>query len=65
MSSDHVVVLDGTHAESAPGCLTYRCNNCGVRVVVKLPVSTSEFAAIGEGFVKRHRDCSIAGGGGS
>ena len=55
----HVVVLDETHPEGAPGHMTLRCERCGIKVGLKMPLSVTEFCGISRGFGERHRDCSL------
>ena len=54
MSQSHILV----DQQVVPGCLTLRCEHCGVRLSIKLPVSVDEMAGASEGFIARHRHCS-------
>jgi len=55
VSESHILV----DQVAVPGCLTFRCEHCGIRLSIKLPVSVDEMSGTANGFIARHRDCSV------
>ena len=58
MRESHIVALDSTHPDSGGG-YALRCENCGIIIRIKVPLAVSEFTGITQGFIDRHRDCSV------
>lgn len=54
MSQSHILV----DQVAVPGHLTLRCEHCGIRLSILLPVSVDEMSGASRGFIDRHRDCS-------
>lgn len=54
--SDHVVCVAAGVDPLEPLSHT-RCDRCGDRLVVKLPVSVDVWLAANRAFIKQHRDC--------
>lgn len=52
MSTDHIVAHDGSKRPFG-----FECLHCGALLGLALPVAADEFAAAGEAFSQKHRDC--------
>ena len=56
MSTDHVVIHDGTVRPFG-----FECLNCGSTMPLGMPIATSDLVAASEMFVAKHRDCRSRG----